>query len=120
VIVVEEPPSFPTAWVLVGAGLTAASFVLPGIMFARASDARDDADAFGPGHTGYGAARETFDDRRSAYELSYLLPAGLGAITATIAVVGAVRMATWSPAPGTEMACSPLAGGATCWLGGSF
>lgn len=119
VIVVDEPPGFPTVLVLLGAGLTAASFVLPGVMFARASDARDEADALGPGHTGYATAREDFEDARTAYELSYLLPAGLGAITATIAIVGAVRMATWTPTAQTEVACTAF-GGVQCWLGGSF
>ncbi len=120
VLIVEEPPTFPTVWVLVGVGLTAASFALPGALFARASDARDRADALGPGHTTYGEARDTFEDRRLAYELSYLLPAGLGLLTGVVAVVGAARVAAWSPTPGTELGVGPRSGGASCWLGGSF
>jgi hypothetical protein len=126
VVVVEEAPSFPTVWVLIGAGLTAASFVFPGVMYARASDARDEATALGAGHTDYAGARETFADRYTAYELSYLLPAGLGAVTGVVAVVGAITVATWTPPAEREgvaaltVGCSPMSGGAGCNVRGSF
>jgi hypothetical protein len=84
--------SFPTAWVLVGAGLTAASVALPLVLRSEAEDARADAEGLGAGHTGYAAAREDYDSARSTYQAAWALPAALGAITAGIAIYGIVHV----------------------------
>lgn len=85
---VNDESDFPTGWVVAGAALTAASFALPIALLARADGKRDDAAALGAGHTGYAEAREDFDSARTAYHVSYLVPAVLGAATITIAIVG--------------------------------
>lgn len=84
----EPVPDFPLPWVLAGTGATALAFILPAVLWHAAAQARADADAFGRGHTAYAAAVEAYDSARGDYQLSYLLPAGLGAVTATVAVVG--------------------------------
>ncbi|MEJ7732257.1 MAG: hypothetical protein WKG00_24005 [Polyangiaceae bacterium] len=84
--------SFPTAWVLVGAGLTAASVALPLVLRSEAEDARADAEDLGAGHTGYAAARDDYESARSTYQAAWALPAALGAITAGIAVYGMVHV----------------------------
>ena len=91
------PPAFPTLWVAVGGGATALSFILPGVLGASAAAERNEATALGPGHTAYPTARDEFLDARSAYELSYILPAALGAVTATIAIVGLVQISSHDP-----------------------
>jgi hypothetical protein len=121
----DEGPEFPTVLFFVGLGATAVSFVFPGVMYAMAEDSRDEAEALGAGHTGYATARDGFEDDRTAYQLSYLLPAGLGAVTAAIGIVGAVRMATWTPATQTpagetSMGLTFTPGGCAVWLSGGF
>jgi hypothetical protein len=88
------PPrrSFPTAWVLVGAGLTAASVALPLALRSEAEDARAEAEGLGAGHTGYADARDDYDSARSTYQAAWALPAALGAITAGIAIYGIVHI----------------------------
>ncbi len=93
-----EPPSFPTWWVVGGAVATGASFALVGALYGEASTRRDEAAALGEGHTDYAAANEAYEDARTSYHLSYLLPAGLAAVTLGIATVGIIRIATHEPA----------------------
>ncbi|HHH29455.1 MAG TPA: hypothetical protein ENK57_14070, partial [Polyangiaceae bacterium] len=76
----EEPPSFPWIPVGIGAGLTAAGFILPAVMFQRAKGKFQDAEALGAGHSGYAEARDDYGSAKTAYAVSYALPAGLGAI----------------------------------------
>jgi tetratricopeptide (TPR) repeat protein len=121
----EEAPSFPTVLFVVGLSVTAVSFVLPGVLFAVADESRSEAEALGAGHSGYAAARDEFEGDRAAYQLSYILPGALGAITAAIAVVGAVRVATGSPSPAKDAAraaagVSLSPGGGVVWLSGGF
>jgi len=85
------PSSFPTVWVVTGAGLTAASIALPIALNARAASKREDAEKLGVGHTDYAAARDEFDSARTLYYASYAVPALLGAVTVAIAIVGAVK-----------------------------
>jgi len=116
-----EPPSpaeFPTTLVLVGAGLTAASFVFPAVMWKLADDERAEAEALGPGHTGYAAAVDSFESARTSYELSYILPAALGAATAAVAIWGVVRVS--SDATVHAAAAPTPTGGGQLWLGGTF
>ncbi len=115
----EEPPTFPWIPVGIGAGLTAAGFILPALMFQRARTKFQDADALGAGHSGYADARDDYASARTAYQVSYALPAGLGAITAGIAIYGIVRVTTWTPSDdrsALELDVGP--GGA--WLRGRF
>lgn len=99
--VVVQGPSFPTVWVATGAALTAVSFVLPGVLFAQADSRRGDAEALGPGHTGYESAVDDFEGARTAYLVSYALPAALGLATLTVATVGWVQIAS-TPQPSKE------------------
>jgi tetratricopeptide (TPR) repeat protein len=93
----EEPPGFPTIVVAIGVGLTAAGFILPAVMYGRASDARTTADDLGAGHSGYPAAVDDFESARRTYRLSWALPGVIGAITAGIAVYGVIRVTTAEP-----------------------
>jgi tetratricopeptide (TPR) repeat protein len=79
--------SFPTAWLIGGLAVTAASSVLPLAFGLDAKSKRDDADALGPGHTGYAAAANDFDDARSRYQISWVLPGALAAATAAIVII---------------------------------
>ena len=82
---------FPTAIVIAGAGLTAASFGLPLGLGLRASSLRSDAVVLGRGHSRYASAKSKFESARTAYDVSYVLPAVLAAATVGVAIVGGVR-----------------------------
>lgn len=113
----EIPPQFPTALVLGGGILAAASFVLPIGLGIRATEARESALALGPGHTGYLAAAQRFDDARTTYAASFALPAALGLATLATAAVSLVRVRTYRPQTGsTTLSLGP--GGA--WLTRDF
>lgn len=115
----QQPPTFPWLIVGIGTGLTAAGFILPAVMYQRGRGAFQDADALGAGHSGYADARDDYASARTAYAVSYALPAGLGAITAGIAIYGIIDVATWSPSDdrrALELDVGP--GGA--WLRGRF
>lgn len=124
----EEPPSFPWIPVGIGAGLTAAGFILPAVMFQRGRSKHQQADELGAGHSGYADARDDYDAARTAYEVSYALPAALGAITAGVAIYGVVHVATWAPADDRAahdrtvdaMALDLRAGPGGAWLTGRF
>lgn len=94
-----EPAEFPTTVVLIGAGLTAAAVVLPTALWYYAADQREEADDLGRGHTGYAAAVEDFESARTAYQVSYLLPATLGAATLGVAIWGLIEVGSTSEAP---------------------
>jgi hypothetical protein len=79
---------FPTAWVLVGAGLTVASAALPIALGVRAGSLSQDAKQMGQGNTGYTTAVSDFHNARTLYYASYVVPGLLAAATATIVVVG--------------------------------
>ena len=109
---------FPMGWVLVSAGTTLASAALPIVLGLRASSKRDDAQQMGAGSTGYAQAVSDYGDARSLYYYSYAVPALLGAVTATIVVLGLVNSA--SSDARTEVRASADARGGSVWLGGSF
>jgi len=108
----DDAPAFPTVWVLLGAGLTAASVAFPVVMHFRAVDAREEAETLPVGHSGYTNGKESFEGARDASQLSWILPAALGAITVGIATVGVVIVSTHDPdAPttgGLEVRLGPL------------
>jgi len=60
------------------------SFALPLGLLAVAGGKRDDAEALGAGHTGYADARSSYETARTAYYVSYALPAALGLTTAVV------------------------------------
>lgn len=76
-----------STWVFIGAGATIASVALPLSLFVVASDKRDDADALGPGHRGYAEARASYESWRTAYYVSYALPAALAVTTVAFVVL---------------------------------
>ena len=78
------------------AGATALSFALPIGLGVHAGNVSSAAESLGRGHTRYGDAVESYEDARSAYYVSYVLPAVLGA--ATIATFAFVAFA---PSDGT-------------------
>jgi len=92
-----EAAAFPTTWVLVGAGLTAASFALPIALYTLADDQRTEAELLGQGHTGYAAARDDYDSLRTGYYASYALPGAFGLATAIVAIVGAAQVGEAEP-----------------------
>lgn len=104
----DAPPGFPVAWVVAGAGITALSFAFPIGFGIDAWNQGNAAGALGVGHTGYEAAREEYVSARTRYYATYAVPAVLGAATATIAIVGAVRVATASK-EAVDVAVVPLA-----------
>jgi tetratricopeptide (TPR) repeat protein len=94
-----DEPEFPLAVVLVGAGLTIASFAIPIGLWFVARDERNEATALGAGHTGYAEARDEFDSARTRYLATYAVPAGLGAITLGIAIWGFIHVSQGTTQP---------------------
>lgn len=90
----DDAPEFPTAWVLIGAGLTAASVAFPVAMYFRASDAREHAEELPLGHSEYGDRKQAFGSARNDARLAWILPGALGAITVGIAAVGGMIVLT--------------------------
>jgi len=90
--VASEERSFPTLVVLIGVGVTAASFALPGVMWGRAADRFQEAEDLGKGHTGYPDKVDEYDGATTAYYASYALPAALGAITLGVAIYGIIHV----------------------------
>ncbi|MBS2015591.1 MAG: hypothetical protein JST00_22075 [Deltaproteobacteria bacterium] len=83
------PPPAPatsarTTWLLVGAGATVVSFALPLTLYGVASGKQSDAEALGPGHTGYAAAKDSYESARTVYAVSYALPIAVGLTTAIV------------------------------------
>jgi hypothetical protein len=113
-----DAPTFPTMWVVIGGGATALSFILPAVLLDRAASKRDEAEALGPGHTAYADAKQGFDEARTAYELSYALPAALGAITLVVATVGLVRIATYEPSATAQRVTVDVSLGTSAGTGG--
>ena len=79
--------SFPTAVVVVGVALTAASAVASLLLRQRAQDRRSEAAGLGAGHGDYPAARDEYRQAREAYNLSLIVPPVLAAATTGIVVV---------------------------------
>jgi hypothetical protein len=79
--------SFPTVWLAAGAGLTVASGVLPLVFGLRTADKRDEAEAIPTVSPRYPGARSEFEDARSTYHLSYIVPAALAVATAVIVIL---------------------------------
>ncbi len=96
-IPLTEPPTFPTPWVLGGGALFVVSFGLPIGLGYHAANLRENAVALTVGHTQYSAARKSYEDARTAYVGSFVVPAALGLATAVSALVFAVRVATYEP-----------------------
>jgi tetratricopeptide (TPR) repeat protein len=113
----REGGHFPTAWVLVGAGLTVASAALPIALGLRASSLSQNAKDMGPGSTSYGTAVTDFQSARTLYYASYVVPGLLAAATATIVVVGLVSS---GGASRTEVHAGIDPTGGTLWVGGRF
>jgi len=88
-----DAPTFPTGWVLAGAGLTAASFAIPIALGADAWNQARSAAALGRGHTGYAEALDDYEAARTRYYAIYAVPAVLGAATLAVAIGGAVSVA---------------------------
>lgn len=78
------PSSARTTWLLVGTGATVLSLALPLALYGVASGKRSDAEALGEGHTGYGAAKDSFDSAKTVYAVSYALPIAVGLTTAIV------------------------------------
>jgi hypothetical protein len=112
----EEAPEFPSIVVGVGAGLTVASFALPIALYFRAQGEFDEADELGPGHTGYAAARDEFESANVAYQVSWALPAALGAVTLGVAIWGAVHVSSGDGSAPKEGGTKPKKGGAEAVL----
>jgi tetratricopeptide (TPR) repeat protein len=93
-----EPP-VPVAVVAISAAVTLASTALPVGLFLRARGLGEDAEAFPSFSPEYAAAREEFDSARTAYFVSFALPATLAALTTTLLVVDLVDAST-EPEPG--------------------
>jgi hypothetical protein len=98
-----EEERFPTGWLIGGAAVTIASGALPLFLGLRASSKRDDAEAINPASARYAGAREDFEGARSAYQLSFIVPAVLAAATAVIVIIklpsksaAAGRSSPWS------------------------
>ncbi|MCA9625249.1 MAG: hypothetical protein KC731_39775 [Myxococcales bacterium] len=116
-----EPPGYPVVPVIVGTGLTALSFLAPTVLYLRARGAFRDADDLGPGHTGYPAAKDEFEGKLLAYQISYALPAALAAATLGVAIWGAVVVASDAPTPDTTVSVAPLGQeGVTVLISGRF
>jgi tetratricopeptide (TPR) repeat protein len=84
--------SFPTGWLIAGASVTVLSTALPIGLGLVTKSKRDDATALGPGNTRYAAAIDDFHHARTAYEVSWILPAILAGATVAI-----VLLASGSP-----------------------
>lgn len=113
---VVEAPEFPTAVVLIGVGLTAVSFALPGGLYRRAAAARADSEELGRGHTDYEEKVAEFGSKRTAYQVSYLLPAVLGTATLGVAIWGVVHVSTGAEhATESSIGVVPAADGGTLW-----
>ncbi len=70
-----------TTWLVAGSAVTAVSFALPLGLLAVANGKKSDAEALGEGHSGYAAAKSSYDSAKTAYGVSYALPAALGVTT---------------------------------------
>ncbi|MBI4701863.1 MAG: hypothetical protein HY744_12045 [Deltaproteobacteria bacterium] len=114
-----EPARFPTLWVALGAGATVLSFALPVALGVDTAARHDAALELGPGHSGYAAALDDYESARTAYEVSFALPAVLGAATAAVAVVGAIRVYAGRRHE-VGLAATANAGTVVPWLGGRF
>jgi hypothetical protein len=112
----QARPSFPTGWVIAGAGLTAASAALPIALGLRAQGKRDSAEELGTRHKRYPEELESFRDARTLYYMSYAVPAVLAAATGTIAIVGAVRASS----SGVQIGVAAGTGSAGVTRGGTF
>jgi hypothetical protein len=82
-----SPARFPTGWLVAGLAVTAASCALPIAFAVDASNKRGDAEALGAGHSGYADAVNRFNDARTRYEVSWVLPGALALATAAIVIV---------------------------------
>jgi tetratricopeptide (TPR) repeat protein len=77
----------PSTWLWVGMGATVLSLAAPVGLYLVAQAKRDDADALGPGNSAYAEALGSYNDWRTAYYVSYALPAALGVATVVYAVL---------------------------------
>lgn len=78
---IEKP--FPRSVVFVGAGVTALSFVLPAVLYARALDTRDTYEA-SPNKTA--DAQNDYSSQKTVAYASWAIPALLGSATIALAV----------------------------------
>jgi hypothetical protein len=88
----SEPPSTTLLWI--GAGATVASLALPVSFFFVAKAKRDDAESLGAGATAYADARSTYVTWRTAYWVSWALPAALGIATGVAYLLRPTRATT--------------------------
>jgi tetratricopeptide (TPR) repeat protein len=118
----SQPPEaahrFPTAWLLVGAGATAASFALPIALALRAQSKRDEAASLGIGNTGYAAALRDYEGARTDYYVSYALPGAIALATAIVVVLQAAS--TPSAQRALRAKASMETGGPGFWVLGRF
>lgn len=110
-----QPVPFPTTWLLVGAGATLASFALPLALGLHAQAERDQATRLGAGNTGYVSASSDYMSARTAYYVSYALPASLAAATAVIVI-----LEMGSSERRVRVNASGVAGGGCLWASGRF
>jgi hypothetical protein len=82
-----ERRSFPTGWLVAGTAITLASGVLPLALGIRTGDKRDAAEAIGPASSQYASAVSEFEDARTLYQLSYVVPIMLAVATTVIVLV---------------------------------
>jgi tetratricopeptide (TPR) repeat protein len=68
-------------WIVVGASATVLSLALPLSFYFVAKGNRDQAEELGVGHSGYEDARSTAESWRTAYLISWALPAIVAAVT---------------------------------------
>jgi hypothetical protein len=85
---------FPTAWLVGGAALTTAAAALPIALAIHTGNERDDAEALGVTSSRYPDAVDSFEGARTAYWISYALPAALAATTAIVVVLKMPRSAS--------------------------
>lgn len=102
-----------TTWLLVGAGATAVSFALPLALYGVASGKRTDAEALGEGHTGYGAAKDSFDSAKTVYAVSYALPIAVGLTTAIVYLA-------WKTDPARDRPVNAALGPGSLFVTGRF
>jgi hypothetical protein len=83
---VPPPDGAPSTWLWVGVGATVLSAAAPVAFYIAANAKRDETDALGAGNTAYAEAQHSYDQLRTAYSVSYALPATLAAATLVYAL----------------------------------
>jgi tetratricopeptide (TPR) repeat protein len=78
---------FPLGWALAGTAATLAAGAAPLVLGLRAASKRDDAAHLGAGNTQYESAMNDFGSARTAYYVSYAVPAAVLAVSIVVVLV---------------------------------